>query len=188
LASLNLMRFVGPGGQFDVEAFRHAVDTITVAQEIIVDSASYPTERIAQNSHDYRPLGLGFANLGALLMSMGIPYDSDQGRDFAGAITAVMCGQAYLTSARIAETTGPFPGYLKNEHSFLDVIRMHKESVSGLDSRRVPPALFEAALQCWTDAYNKGKINGYRNAQTTVIAPTGTLCFLMYWYIWSSRS
>src|SRR5438552_424786 len=108
LASLNLMKFVGPGGDFDVEAFRHACDTVTLAQEIIVDSASYPTEKIARNSHDFRPLGLGYANLGALLMSMGIPYDSPQGRDWAGAITAVMCGQAYLTSARVAEAVGPF--------------------------------------------------------------------------------
>ncbi len=102
LSSLNLMKFVGPNGQFDVEAFRHAVDTLIVAQEILVDNAAYPTEKIAQNSHDYRPLGLGFANLGALLMSFGIPYDSDRGRDYAGAISGVMCGQAYLTSARIA--------------------------------------------------------------------------------------
>ena len=102
LSSLNLMKFVGPDGQFDVEAFRHAVDTMILAQEIIVDNASYPTQKIGENSHNFRPLGLGFANLGALLMSMGIPYDSDQGRDFAGAITAVMCGQAYLTSSRIA--------------------------------------------------------------------------------------
>ena len=109
LSSLNLMKFVGPDGQFDVEAFRHAVDTLIVAQEILVDNASYPTEKIAQNSHDYRPLGLGFANLGALLMSFGIPYDSDQGRDYAGAITAVMCGQAYLTSARIADSHRPVP-------------------------------------------------------------------------------
>ncbi len=114
LSSLNLMKFVGPGGQFDVEAFRHAVDTLIMAQEIIVDNASYPTEKIAGNSHNFRPLGLGFANLGALLMSLGIPYDSDQGRDYAGAITAVMCGQAYLTSSRIAESTGPFPGYARN--------------------------------------------------------------------------
>ena len=115
LSSLNLMKFVGPDGQFDVEAFRHAVDTMILAQEIIVDNASYPTQRIGENSHNFRPLGLGFANLGALLMSMGIPYDSDQGRDFAGAITAVMCGQAYLTSSRIADSTGPFPGYAVNE-------------------------------------------------------------------------
>src|SRR6202051_4095783 len=115
LASLNLMKFVGPGGEFDVEAFRHACDTVTMAQEIIVDNASYPTEKIASNSHDFRPLGLGYADLGALLMSMGIPYDSPQGRDWAGAITAVMCGQAYLTSARIAEAVGPCPGYAVNE-------------------------------------------------------------------------
>jgi ribonucleoside-diphosphate reductase alpha chain len=179
LASLNVMKFVGPDGQFDVEAFRHAVDTVIVAQEILVDNASYPTERISKNSHDYRPLGLGFANLGALLMSMGVPYDSAEGRDFSGALTAVMCGQAYLTSARIAEATGPFPGYLKNEQSFLDVIRMHRAAVNHLDSRRVPQALFAAAQKCWDDAYSKGKISGYRNAQTTVIAPTGTIGFMM---------
>lgn len=179
LASLNLMKFVGPDGQFNVEAYRHAVDTVTLAQEIIVDSASYPTEKIAQNSHDYRPLGLGFANLGALLMSMGIPYDSDQGRDWAGALTAIMCGQAYLTSARIAESTGPFPGYPKNEESFLDVIRMHRESVNRIDSGQLPAAVFEAAKTVWDAAYEKGRLNGFRNAQTTVIAPTGTIGFMM---------
>ncbi|MBC7926983.1 MAG: vitamin B12-dependent ribonucleotide reductase [Bryobacteraceae bacterium] len=179
LASLNLMKFVGPDGQFDVEAFRHAVDTLTIAQEILVDNASYPTEPIAQNSHDYRPLGLGYANLGALLMSMGVPYDSEQGRDLSGAITAVMCGQAYLTSARVAEATGPFAGYVQNEHSFLEVIRMHCDAVRNLDSRRVPPALFEAAVQCWDDAYSKGRISGFRNAQMTVLAPTGTIGFMM---------
>src|SRR5882724_4122806 len=129
LSSLNLMKFVTPGGQFDVDGFRHAVDTLIVAQEIIVDNASYPTEKIAENSHNYRPLGLGFANLGAMLMSLGIPYDSDQGRDFAGAISAIMCGQAYLTSARVTEAVGPFPGYAKNEEPFLEVIRMHRDSV-----------------------------------------------------------
>src|ERR1700684_2844920 len=129
LSSLNLMKYVGPDGQFDVEAFRHAVDTMILAQEIIVDNASYPTQKIGENSHNFRPLGLGFANLGALLMSMGVPYDSDQGRDTAAAITAVMCGQAYLTSARIAETTGPFPGYAENQQPFLEVIRMHRDSV-----------------------------------------------------------
>jgi ribonucleoside-diphosphate reductase alpha chain len=179
LASLNVMKFVGPDGQFDVEGFRHAVDTVIVAQEILVDNASYPTERISKNSHDYRPLGLGFANLGALLMSMGMPYDSSDGRDFSAALTAVMCGQAYLTSARVAEATGPFPGYLPNEQSFLEVIRMHRAAVNHLDSRRVPAALFEAAQQCWDDAYSKGKVSGYRNAQTTVIAPTGTIGFMM---------
>ncbi len=158
LASLNLMKFVGPDGQFDVEAFRHAVDTVTMAQEIIVDNASYPTEKIARNSHDYRPLGLGFANLGALLMSMGIPYDSDFGRDWAGAISAVMCGQAYLTSARIAAgATGPCPGYPANHNSFLEVIRMHGEAVSRIDSHRVPPAVFRAAEEVWQKAYDLGK-------------------------------
>ena len=179
LASLNLMKFVGPGGEFDVEAFRHACDTVTLAQEIIVDSASYPTERIARNSHDFRPLGLGYANLGALLMSMGIPYDSPQGRDWAGAITAVMCGQAYLTSARIAEGVGPCPGYAANEESFLDVILMHGKAVSGIDSKRVPPDLFQAAVECWNNAFALGERVGFRNAQTTVIAPTGTIGFMM---------
>jgi ribonucleoside-diphosphate reductase alpha chain len=179
LASLNLMKFVGPDGQFNVEDFRRAVDTIIVAQEILVDNASYPTETIGRNSHDYRPLGLGFANLGALLMSMGVPYDSAEGRDFAGATTAVMCGQAYLTSARIAEAVGPFPGYQNNEQSFLEVIRMHRAAVNHLDSGRVPRPLFEAAQRCWDDAYTKGKASGYRNAQTTVIAPTGTIGFMM---------
>ena len=179
LASLNLMKFVGPGGDFDVEAFRHACDTVTLAQEIIVDSASYPTEKIARNSHDYRPLGLGYANLGALLMSMGIPYDSAEGRDWAGAITAVMCGQAYLTSARIAEAVGPCAGYEANEESFLDVILMHGKAVSGVDSKRVPEDLYQAAAECWSDAYKLGEQAGFRNAQTTVLAPTGTIGFMM---------
>ncbi len=179
LASLNLMKFVGPDGNFDVEAFRHAVDTVTLAQEIIVDNASYPTEKIAKNSHDFRPLGLGFANLGALLMSLGVPYDSDRGRDFAGAITAIMCGQAYLTSARIAEAVGPCPGYAENEDTFLDVIRMHWNAVNGIDGKRVPPDMFKAAEACWRQAYELGARTGYRNAQTTVIAPTGTIGFMM---------
>ena len=179
LASLNLMKFVGPGGEFDVEAFRHACDTVTMAQEIIVDNASYPTERIARNSHDFRPLGLGFANLGALLMSMGIPYDSPEGRDWAGAITAVMCGQAYLTSARIAEAVGPCPGYEANEESFLDVILMHGRACSGIDSKRVPEDLYQNAVDCWNQAYGLGERYGFRNAQTTVIAPTGTIGFMM---------
>src|SRR6266496_1376786 len=142
LSSLNLMKFVGPDGQFDVDAFRHAVDTMIMAQEIIVDNASYPTQRIGENSHNFRPLGLGFANLGALLMSMGIPYDSDQGRDYAGAITAVMCGQAYLTSSRVAEANGPFPGYAANEKPFLEVIGMHRDAVQQIDRRHIPAALY----------------------------------------------
>src|SRR5947209_12533892 len=172
------MKLVGPGGEFDVEAFRHACDTMTLAQEIIVDNASYPTEKIAKNSHDFRPLGLGFANLGALLMSMGIPYDSADGRDWAAAITAVMCGQAYLTSARIAEAVGPCAGYPVNEESFLDVILMHGRAVSGIDSRRVPQDLYESAVSVWNDAYALGEHVGFRNAQVTVIAPTGPIGFM----------
>src|SRR5690242_12201513 len=179
LSSLNLMKFVGPDGQFDVEAFRHAVDTMILAQEIIVDNASYPTEKIGQNSHAFRPLGLGFANLGALLMSMGVPYDSDQGRDHAGAITAIMCGQAYLTSSRIAETTGPFEGYQGNEQPFLDVIGMHRDSVGRISRNHVPTAMSAAAQQVRDDAYESGRRHGYRNAQVTVIAPTGTIGFMM---------
>jgi ribonucleoside-diphosphate reductase alpha chain len=179
LSSLNLMKFVTPGGQFDVEAFRHACDTMIMAQEIIVDNASYPTERIAENSHNYRPLGLGFANLGALLMSFGIPYDSDQGRDYAGAITAVMCGQAYLTSARVAGAVGPFPGYEKNEEPFLDVIRMHRDAVHHINRNHIPADLFEGAKMCWDHAFELGRTSGYRNGQVTVIAPTGTIGFMM---------
>src|SRR3954466_13688105 len=179
LSSLNLMKFVGADGQFDVEAFRHAVDTMILAQEIIVDNASYPTQRIGENSHNFRPLGLGFANLGALLMSMGVPYDSDHGRDFAGAITAVMCGQAYLTSSRIAGAVGPFPGYAVNEQPFLEVIRMHRDAVSRINRHNVPTALYAGAQQCWDDAYESGRRSGYRNGQVTVIAPTGTIGFMM---------
>ncbi len=179
LVSLNLMRYVGPGGQFDVAAYRHAVDTVILAQEIIVDNASYPTARIAQNSHDFRPLGLGYANLGALLMSMGLPYDSDGGRDFAAALTAIMCGQAYLTSARIAQATGPCPGYAENEGSFLGVIKMHRDSVARINAKHVPADMYDASWECWNSALEMGKLHGYRNAQTTVIAPTGTIGFMM---------
>ena len=179
LSSLNLMKFVAPDGQFDVEAFRHAVDTMIVAQEIIVDNASYPTEKIAENSHNFRPLGLGYANLGALLMSMGIPYDSDPGREVAGAITAVMCGQAYLTSSRIAEAMGPFSGYAVNAQPFLEVIRMHRDAAGRLNRNNLPTALFQGARECWDDAYESGRRNGYRNAQVTVIATTGTIGFMM---------
>ncbi|MFB3778619.1 MAG: vitamin B12-dependent ribonucleotide reductase [Bryobacteraceae bacterium] len=179
LASVNLMKFVGPDGQFDVESFRRAVETVILAQEIVVDSASYPTEKIARNSHEYRPVGLGFANLGAMLMSLGLPYDSDQGRDYAGAVTAIMCGQAYLTSARVAEAVGPFAGYARNEGPFLDVIRMHGEAVGNIHKENVPPALYEAARDTWREAYEAGRRSGFRNAQVTVIAPTGTIGFMM---------
>jgi ribonucleoside-diphosphate reductase alpha chain len=179
LSSVNLMKYVGPDGQFDVEAFRHAVDTLIVAQEILVDNASYPTEKIAKNSHDYRPLGLGFANLGALLMSFGLPYDSDAGRDYAGAITAIMSGQAYLTSARISQVMGPFPGYKKNEEPFLEVIHRHRDSVNRINQRMIPTALFKGARDAWDEACELGRTAGFRNGQVTVIAPTGTIGFMM---------
>lgn len=179
LASLNLRKFQTNQGQFDVEAFRHAVDTLILAQEIIVGSASYPTDKIAENSYNYRPLGLGFANLGSLLMSTGVAYDSDEGRSIAGAISAVMCGQAYLTSARIAGTTGPFAGYAHNREPFLEVIRMHRDAAREIDGEKLDEKLQKAAIECWEDAYKLGSRNGYRNAQVTVIAPTGTIGFMM---------
>src|SRR5260370_897645 len=145
LASLNLMRFVNASGQFDVAALRHAVDVTITAQEILVDNASYPTEKIAKNSHEFRPLGLGYANLGALLMSIALPYDSDEGRDMGGAITALMCGEAYAQSARIAERMGPFPGYAENREPMLDVIRMHRDAMRAIEPEHVKSGLFMAA-------------------------------------------
>jgi ribonucleoside-diphosphate reductase alpha chain len=179
LASLNVMKFRKSKGGFDVEAFRHAVDTLIVAQEILVDNASYPTENIGRNSHDYRPLGLGFANLGALLMSMGVAYDSDHGRATAGAITSVMCGQAYLTSARVSEVTGAFAGYENNREPFLEVIRMHRDASRQINGTLIEEPLHQAAQSCWDDAYELGRLHGYRNGQVTVIAPTGTIGFMM---------
>ena len=179
LASLNLRKFVSPDATFDVEAFRHAVDTVILAQEILVDNASYPTEKIAKNSHDFRPLGLGYANLGAMLMSLGMPYDSEKGRDFAAAITAIMSGQAYLTSAHIAGAVGACAGYRENEESFLDVIQMHWNAVNSIDSKHVPAAMFRVAEECWRQSYELGTKNGFRNSQVTVLAPTGTIGFMM---------
>jgi ribonucleoside-diphosphate reductase alpha chain len=179
LASLNLMKFRLPDGTFDVESFRWAVAVTITAQEIIVDNAGYPTERIARNSHDYRPLGLGYANLGALLMSLGIPYDSDRGRAWAGAITAIMTGQAYLTSSRIAGEVGPFAGYSKNQGPFLEVMRMHRDSVRSIDRDQVPDAMYETAWNVWSEAVTHGERVGFRNAQASVLAPTGTIGFMM---------
>ena len=179
LASLNLMKFLTPDGKFDVEAYRQAVDIIITAQEIIVDNASYPTERVAENSHNFRPLGLGYANLGALLMATGLPYDSDAGRDFAAALTAVMHGQAYLTSSRIAAEIGPCAGYAVNRDSFLGVISMHRQALSNINSRNVPEPVWEAAKKVWDDCLASGMKFGYRNAQVTVLAPTGTIGFMM---------
>jgi len=179
LASLNLMKFVTTSGQFDVPAFKHAVDVTITAQEILVDNASYPTPKIAENSHNFRPLGLGYANLGALLMSMALPYDSLEGRDMAGAVTALLCGEAYAQSSRIAERMGAFPGYEVNREPMLDVIRMHREAMRGIQPEHVQPELFLAAQESWDAALQHGEKFGFKNSQVTVLAPTGTIGFMM---------
>ncbi|MGE0460873.1 MAG: vitamin B12-dependent ribonucleotide reductase [Vicinamibacterales bacterium] len=180
LSSINLMKFVGADGEFDVESFRAACRTMITAQEIIVDNSSYPTKAIEKNSHAFRPLGLGYANLGALLMSRGLPYDSDAGRDFAGAITAVMTGEAYAQSARVArDHGGPFAGYPENREPFLRVMRKHREAIKDINGKHVPSDLYNAAKQSWDDAVELGEDFGYRNAQATVLAPTGTIGFMM---------
>src|SRR5690242_18389058 len=179
LASLNLMKFVTTSGQFDVPAFKHAVDVTITAQEILVDNASYPTPKIGENSHNFRPLGLGYANLGALLMSMALPYNSPEGRDMAGAVTALMCGEAYAQSARIAERMKPFPGYEGNREPMLDVIRMHREAMRGIQPDHVQPELFLAAQESWDTALQHGEKFGFKNSQVTVLAPTGTIGFMM---------
>jgi len=237
LASLNLMKFA-PNGTFDVEAYRHACAVVITAQEILVDNSGYPTEAIGKNSHDYRPLGLGYANLGALLMAAGLPYDSDAGRDYAACVTAIMCGEAYLQSSKIAELCQPLapataqwsvasgqwpvaadpstpdpqnqqergrsaqddkgegqtghwpldtdhcpggacPGWYINREPFLDVIRMHRASVNNINRTNVPTALYEASKDTWDEALKHGEKFGYRNAQVTVLAPTGTIGFMM---------
>ncbi len=247
LASLNLMKFA-PNGTFDVEAYRYACAVIITAQEILVDNSGYPTEAIGKNSHDYRPLGLGYANLGALLMSAGLPYDSDAGRDYAACVTAIMCGEAYLQSSKIAEFCQPLapatemtgaepqrnqqdvssrpersgvegpafrgesegsgraglqasvqadssneraglqpggtrgaacPGWYINREPFLDVIRMHRASVNNINRTNVPAAIYEASKDCWDEALKNGEKFGYRNSQVTVLAPTGTIGFMM---------
>jgi ribonucleoside-diphosphate reductase alpha chain len=179
LASLNLMRFVDENGNFLTEELRHAVDVTILAQEILVDFSNYPTPRIAANSHDFRPLGLGYANLGALLMAEGIPYDSPEGRAYAAAITALMSGEAYLQAARIAEALGPFPGYAVNREPMLEVVAMHRDAAHRVPTRGVPLELRRAATEAWDTALEHGKQFGYRNAQVTVLAPTGTIGFMM---------
>jgi ribonucleoside-diphosphate reductase alpha chain len=178
LASLNLKKFQEADGRFDVERFRNAARIFITAQEILVDHASYPTPAIAENSHLYRPLGLGYANLGSLLMSMGIPYDSDRGRGIAGALTAILTGQAYLTSSCIAGHMSPFAGYRENERPMLRVMQMHRDAVDRID-RSCPAYLQEAARDVWDECVESGRQHGYRNAQATVLAPTGTIAFMM---------
>jgi ribonucleoside-diphosphate reductase alpha chain len=179
LASLNLLKFLGQDGVFDVEAFKHAVEVVFLAQEIIVGNSSYPTEKITRNANDYRQLGLGYANLGALLMAQGKAYDSDGGRAWAAAITALMTGHAYRTSARIAQVQGPFAGYAKNRTPMLRVIGKHRAAVDDIDASLVQPSLLEGARTAWDEALQFGQEHGFRNAQASVLAPTGTIGLLM---------
>jgi ribonucleoside-diphosphate reductase alpha chain len=180
LASLNLMKFFkSDDGTFDVETFRHACDVVITAQEMLVDNCSYPTEAIAKNSYKFRPLGLGYANLGALLMATGIPYDSDEGRDYSAAITSLMCGEAYLQSSRVAAELGTFDGYPPNRDAFLDVIGMHRDASYEVPAKGVPAELLRAQKAVWDAALESGKQYGYKNGQVTVLAPTGTIGFMM---------
>ena len=179
LASLNLIKFRDKDGEFNTELFCHSISITITAQEIEVDNASYPTQKIAHNSHDYRPLGLGYANLGALLMARGIAYDSDEGRAYAAAITALMTGQAYKQSALIAKELGPFKGFKKNREPMLKVMKMHSLAAEQIQDKYVPGDLLTAARKVWDDVVTFGKEYGFRNAQTTVLAPTGTIGYMM---------
>jgi ribonucleoside-diphosphate reductase alpha chain len=179
LSSLNLMKFVGASGDFDVNAFRHAVDVMITAQDIIVDNSSYPTAQIDKNARAYRELGLGYANLGALLMSLGLPYDSEAGRQYAAAVTALMCGEAYLQSARVAGEMGPYSGYAPNRDAMLRVIGKHRAAAHKIEPSLVPLDLLSEARRVWDEAYALGEREGFRNSQATVLAPTGTIAFMM---------
>ncbi len=180
LASLNLKRFYDyEVGRFDVEAYKRAVEVVFTAQEIIVGYSSYPTEAIGQNARDFRELGLGYANLGGLLMSIGLPYDSEEGRAWAGALTALMTGHAYRTSAELARVKGPHAGYAKNALPMQRVIGKHRDAVDAIDPRPVPRELMAAARTAWDEAYALGEEHGYRNSQATVLAPTGTIGLMM---------
>jgi ribonucleoside-diphosphate reductase alpha chain len=186
LSSINLMKFVRPegegkdAGEFDALSFEKACRTMILAQEILVDNASYPTPAIEKNSHAFRPLGLGYANLGALLMSRGLPYDSESGRDYAAAITALMHGAAFAESSRIArDQGGPFAGYEKNKEPFLRVMRKHRAALKDIDKTNVPKDLLSAAKNVWDEVIEMGEQHGFRNAQATVLAPTGTIGFMM---------
>jgi ribonucleoside-diphosphate reductase alpha chain len=180
LASLNLMKFRREDGELDIEAFEHAADTLFLAQEILVGFSSYPTPEIEENAKAYRQLGLGYANLGALLMARGLPYDSDEGRAYAAAITALMTGRAYRKSAEVAKRMGPFEGYQRNAAAMIGVIAKHRAAVGNIEhADSVPADLLGACRKAWDDALDAGEVNGYRNAQATVLAPTGTISFMM---------
>ena len=179
LASLNLMTFLREDGTLDIDGYRHAVHMTITAQEILVSNASYPTPRIAENSENFRPLGLGYANLGALLMARGVPYDSPQGRELAACVTAIMTGEAYAQSARIAREVGPFNGYAVNRQPMLRVIGKHREAAYRIPDEHVEQQLITAARRAWDEAHELGAVHGYRNGQATVLAPTGTIGFMM---------
>lgn len=179
LASLNLLKFLGDDGTFDIEAFRHTVELVFTAQEILVGYSEYPTENITKNAKAYRELGIGYANLGALLMAQGLPYDSDEGRAKAAAITALLTGHAYATSAKIANRVGPFAGFHKDRDGMLNVLKMHRAAVSSIDASLVPEELLSAAASAWDEAVELGTRYGVRNSQASVLAPTGTIGLMM---------
>ncbi|HEV3135193.1 MAG TPA: vitamin B12-dependent ribonucleotide reductase [Acidimicrobiia bacterium] len=179
LASINLLRYLDDADEFDVEAFEHTVEVVFTAQEILVGNADYPTEKIAETSRAFRQLGLGYANLGALLMARGLPYDSPEGRAWAGAISSLMTGHAYATSARTAARMGPFAGYADNADAMVNVLRMHREKAAEIDDALVPNGLLTAARHAWDEATSLGESHGVRNSQATVLAPTGTIALAL---------
>jgi ribonucleoside-diphosphate reductase alpha chain len=179
LASINVLRFLNEDGSFAIDDYRHAVQLTVTAQEIVVSPASYPTEKIGKNSEAFRPLGLGYANLGALLMAKGIPYDSPKGRDLAACLTAILTGEGYAQSARIAREVGPFDGYAVNRQPMLRVMAKHREAAYAIPSSTVDADLLAAARATWDEAHELGARHGYRNAQISVIAPTGTISFML---------
>src|SRR3989344_1318181 len=186
LASINLLKFLRDDGSYDIDLYKKTIDTMLTAQEIIVGNSSYPTERITRNAMDYRELGLGYANLGSLLLNLGLPYNSDGGRALAGALTSILCGEGYAQSARIAAVMGPFAGYAANQEPMLNVIKKHGAVAEQLAANAVtgnghfaPPELFQTSVQVWREALDLGRQFGYRNSQATVLAPTGTIAFLM---------
>jgi len=179
LASINLLKYLNSDGSFDVESYKHTIELIFTAQEILVGYSVYPTERITKNAKAYRELGIGYANLGALLMAQGLPYDSDEGRAQAAAITAILTGHAYATSARIAKKVGPFAGYHKDRENMLQVLRMHRDEVKNIDASLVSEDLLNAAATAWDDAVELSELYGVRNSQASVLAPTGTIGLMM---------
>jgi ribonucleoside-diphosphate reductase alpha chain len=179
LASINLTRFLNDDGTIDIEAYKHAIHITITAQEILVSNASYPTEKIARNSEEFRPLGLGYANLGALLMARGVPYDSPQGRDLAACLTSILTGEAYAQSSRIAREIGPFNGYALNRQPMLRVVGKHREAAYNIPTDNIEADLIGAARHAWDEAHELGARHGYRNSQATVLAPTGTISFML---------